>query len=50
MHQNIIRQWNFMGMPYVHLSWVHKCNLVMSVYFEATSPIKGVGFVYFDEI
>ena len=35
---------------HVYLSWGQKCNVMMSVYFETTFPIKRGGFVYFGEI
>ena len=32
------------GRHHVYLSWVQKCNFMMSMHFEATFRIKRVGF------
>ena len=39
-----------MGMDHVYTSWVQKRNFMMSVYCEATFPIKRGGFIYLSEI
>ena len=42
MCQNVIGKQIFARIHHIYLSWMQKHNFVMSVYFEATFPIKGV--------